>query len=155
MSSSTSNLLCGLKGQRKMDPIFKFDIKVTADEVDRNGHVNNVVYIQWMQDAAIRHAQTTGCTRESLAVGGTWVVRTHQIEYLSPVLAGDTVTILTWVSTLLKVRSLRKYKFYRAEGQILAARAETTWVFVNAKTGRPQAIAEAIKETLPVVSKEM
>ena len=83
------------------------------------------------------------------------MVRTHQIEYLSPVLAGDTVTILTWVSTLLKVRSLRKYKFYRAEGQILAARAETTWVFVNAKTGRPQAIAEAIKETLPVVSKEM
>lgn len=68
-----------------MDPIFKFDIKVTADEVDRNGHVNNVVYIQWMQDAAIRHAQTTGCTRESLAAGGIWVVRTHQIEYLSPV----------------------------------------------------------------------
>jgi acyl-CoA thioester hydrolase len=53
------------------------------------------------------------------------------------------------------VRSLRKYKIYRADGQILAARAETNWVFVNAKTGRPQAIAEEIKRTLPVVSKEM
>ena len=83
------------------------------------------------------------------------MVRTHQIEYLSPVFAGDTVTVLTWVANLLKVRSLRKYKFIRTEGQILAARAETNWVFVNAKTGRPQAIAEEIKRTLPVISKEM
>jgi acyl-CoA thioester hydrolase len=138
-----------------MDPIFKFEIKVTADEVDGNGHVNNVVYIQWMQNAAIRHAETTGCTQKSLAAGGTWVVRTHQIEYLSPVFAGDAVTVLTWVSNLHKVRSLRKYKFIRAKGQILVARAETDWVFVNAKTGRPQAIADEIKNTLPVVSKEM
>jgi len=138
-----------------MDPICKFEIKVTGDEVDGNGHVNNVVYFQWMQNAAVRHAQATGCTRESLAVEGTWVVRTHQIEYFSPVFAGDTVTVLTWVSNLFKVRSLRKYKFIRAEGQILAARAETDWVFVNAKTGRPQAISNQIKNTLPVVSKEM
>lgn len=138
-----------------MDPIYKFDIKVTADEMDGNGHVNNVVYIQWMQDAAVRHAQATGCTRESLAAGGTWVVRTHQIEYLNPVFAGDIVTVLTWVSNRLKVRSLRKYQFIRAEDGILAARAETDWVFVNAKTGRPQAIADEIKNTLPVVSKEM
>ena len=138
-----------------MDPIYKFDIKVTADEMDGNGHVNNVVYIQWMQDAAVRHAQATGCTRESLAAGGTWVVRTHQIEYLNPVFAGNIVTVLTWVSNRLKVRSLRKYQFIRAEDGILAARAETDWVFVNAKTGRPQAIADEIKNTLPVVSKEM
>jgi acyl-CoA thioester hydrolase len=138
-----------------MNPICKFEIKVTADLVDGNGHVNNVVYIQWMQDAAIRHAGTTGCTRESLAVGGTWVVRTHQIEYLNPVFAGDTVTVLTWVSNLFRVRSLRKYKFILAGRQILAARAETNWVFVNAKTSRPQAITVEIKNTLPVVSREM
>jgi acyl-CoA thioester hydrolase len=138
-----------------MNPIYKFEIKVTADMVDDNGHVNNVVYIQWMQNAAIRHAHATGCTRESLAAGGTWVVRTHQIEYLSPVFAGDTVTVLTWVSNILKVRSLRKYKFIRTEGQILAARAETNWVFVNARTGRPQAIADEIKNPLPVVSRKM
>ena len=42
-----------------MDPIYRFDIKVPAEVVDGNGHVNNVAYVQWMQDAAIRHAGTT------------------------------------------------------------------------------------------------
>ena len=82
-----------------MNPIFKFDVEVTADVVDGNGHVNNVVYIQWMQEAAIRHAQTSGCTQASLAAGATWVARTHQIEYFSPAFAGDTITVLTWFPT--------------------------------------------------------
>jgi acyl-CoA thioester hydrolase len=137
------------------NPIFKFDVAATADVVDGNGHVNNVVYIQWMQDAAIRHAQTTGCSQASLALGTTWVVRTHQVEYFSPAFAGDKITVLTWVSNLRKVRSLRKYKFLRVADQTLLARAETDWVLVNAKTGRPQSIPDDIKSTLPVVRTEM
>jgi acyl-CoA thioester hydrolase len=71
-----------------MSGVYSFDIEVTEKDVDRNGHVNNVVYIQWMQDAAVAHARDRGCLRETHAVGATWVVRTHQIEYLSPAFAG-------------------------------------------------------------------
>jgi len=135
--------------------IYQFNIAVTAKDVDRNGHVNNVVYIQWMQDAAVAHARASGCTEASIAVGATWVVRTHHIEYLLPAFAGDKITVLTWPSNFQRVRSLRKYKFVREKDQAVIARAETDWVFVNAKTGRPQSIPEEVRKTLPAVSKEM
>ena len=135
--------------------IFQFDIEVTLEDVDRNGHVNNVVYIQWMQDAAIAHARVSGCTKASQSVGATWVVRTHHIEYLIPAFAGDKITVLTWPANFQRVRSLRKYKFVRASDEAVIARAETDWVFINAKTGRPQSIPEEVRKTLPIVPKEM
>jgi len=138
-----------------MNSIYEFEIEVTATDVDRNGHVNNVVYIQWMQEAAVAHARESGCTKASEAAGATWVVRTHQIEYLSPLFAGDKVTVLTWPANFQRVRSVRKYKFVRARDGAVIARAETDWVFINAKTGRPQSIPEEVRNTLPVVPKEM
>ena len=138
-----------------MNSIYEFEIEVTSTDVDRNGHVNNVVYIQWMQDAAVAHARASGCTKASEAVGATWVVRTHQIEYFSPLFAGDKVTVLTWPANFQRVRSVRKYKFVRARDGAVIARAETDWVFINAKTGRPQSITEEVRNTLPVVPKEM
>lgn len=138
-----------------MNPICQFDIPVTAEVVDRNGHVNNVAYIQWLQDAAVRHARANGCMAATAAAGATWVVRSHFIEYLAPAFAGDTLTMLTWVVNFQKVRSLRKYKIIRAADQAVVARAETDWVFVNAKTGRPLTIPDEVKATLPVVGKEM
>jgi acyl-CoA thioester hydrolase len=82
-------------------------------------------------------------------------VRSHYIEYLAPAFAGDTLTMLTWVVNFQKVRSLRKYKIIRANDQTIVARAETDWVFVNAKTGRPLKIPDQVKNTLPIVGREM
>ena len=138
-----------------VNPIYQFDIVVTPDVVDENGHVNNVVYVQWLQDAALHHAQSTGCIAATAALGASWVVRTHHVEYLAPAFAGDTLTMLTWVANFHKVRSLRKYKIIRTNDQTIVARAETDWVFVNAKTGRPLTIPDDIKDTLPLVGKEM
>ena len=138
-----------------MSSVYQFDIEVTAQDVDRNGHVNNVVYIQWMQDAAIAHARASGCTKATEAVHAAWVVRTHHIEYLSPLFAGEKVTVLTWPVNFQRVRSVRKYKFVRASDGAAIARAETDWVFINAKTGRPQSIPEEVRNTLPVVPKDL
>ena len=125
-----------------MNPIYQFDIHVTADVVDRNSHVNNVAYIQWLQDAAVGLRGPAVARRATTAVGAIWVVRTHHIEYLAPALAGDTLTMQTWVVNFKKVRSLRKYKITRAKDQIIVALAEIDWVFVNAKTGRSMAIPD-------------
>jgi acyl-CoA thioester hydrolase len=137
-----------------MNPIYEFNIEVAEKDVDLNGHVNNVVYIQWMQDAAVAHARASGCTAASEAVGATWVVRTHHIEYLAPLFAGDKVTMLTWPANFQRVRSVRKYKFVRARDGAVIARAETDWVFVNAKTGKPLSIPEEVRRTLPMVGEE-
>ena len=138
-----------------MKSVYQFDIQATADVVDRNGHVNNVVYVQWLQHAAVCHAEDSGCMAATTSAGASWVVRTHHIEYLAPAFAGDTLTVVTWVANFQKVRSLRKYKIIRAAGQTVVARAETDWVFVNAKTGRPLKIPDEVRITLPIVDKEM
>lgn len=135
--------------------VYQFKIEVTEKDVDRNGHVNNVVYIQWMQDAAIAHARESGCMKASRAIGATWFVRTHHIEYLAPLFTGEKVTLLTWPANFERARSVRKYKFVRAKDGAVIARAETLWVFVDAKTGRPLSIPEEVKNTLPVVPTEL
>ena len=132
-------------------PIHQFEVRVTAAVVDRNGHANNVAYIQWLQDAALSHAQASGCIAVTAARSASWVVRTHHIEYLAPAFAGDTLIVQTWVANFRKVRSLRKYKITRASDQAVVALAETDWVFVNAATGRPLAIPDEVRNTLPVV----
>ena len=138
-----------------MNSIYQFEIQVTDKALDRNGHVNNVAYVQWLQDAAVRHARASGCMAATEAAGATWVVRSHYIEYLAPAFAGDTLTVLTCVVNFQKVRSLRKYKIIRGADETVIARAETDWVFVNTKTGRLQTIPDEVKNTLPLVGKEM
>ena len=137
-----------------MDAVYQFEFTVPPEAVDINGHVNNVVYVQWMQDAAVRHARATGGTRLAEAIGATWVVRTHQVEYLRPAFAGDKLHIMTWVSDFRKVRSLRKYKFIRTNDRAVLIQAQTDWVFVNAATGRPQVIPDDVRQAFKIVGKD-
>src|SRR5258706_3419031 len=138
-----------------MYPIYRLDLIVSPDVLDGNRHVNNVAYVQWMQEIAIQHSVLTGCTRMTQAAGATWVVRTHRIEYLSPGFAGDSLTILTWVATFRKVRSLRRYKFIRSADQTVLALGETDWVFVDATTGRPRGIPDEIRNSFELVTDEL
>jgi len=138
-----------------MEPIFRLDLVVSPDLLDGNRHVNNVVYVQWMQEAAIQHSAITGCTRMTQAAGATWVVRTHLIEYLNPGFAGDNLTVLTWVANFRKVRSLRRYKFIRANDQAVLAQGGTDWVFVDSATGRPRRIPDEIRNSFAIVPDEL
>ncbi len=125
-------------------PIYerRFTVPVTA--VDGNGHVNNVAYVQWMQDIAVAHYGSMGGTALTQALGATWVVREHKIVYLGPAFAGEEIRARTWVVNLRRVRSLRRYQFVRqADGHPLV-QGETDWVFVDIETGRPRRIPEEI-----------
>jgi len=137
-----------------MESVYRFNITAPPESVDENRHVNNVAYVQWMQDAAIAHAAASGCTAMTKAIGASWVARTHHIEYLSPAFAGDVIAIITWVADFRKVRSLRRYKFVRPADRKVLARGETDWVFVDAATGRPRAIPAEIRNTFVIVSEE-
>ena len=124
---------------------------VPTDSIDENGHVNNVAYVQWMQDAAVRHYGALGGTEPMQRAHATWVVREHRVEYLAPAFAGEELEVRTWVENIRKVRSLRKYEFVRrADGKLLV-RGETDWIFVDAATGRPIAIPQAVIRSLPDV----
>jgi acyl-CoA thioester hydrolase len=132
------------------DPIFRYRFKVPDDSVDQNGHVNNVHYVQWMQDIAVRHYESIGGVPPTQEIGATWVVRSHHVEYLAPAFAGDEIEARTWVVNLRRVRSLRRYEFTRLTDGILLVRGETDWVFVDAQSGKPRAVPAAVARIFPL-----
>ena len=116
---------------------------IPSSAIDEKGHVNNVAYVQWMQEIAVEHYESIGGIRAQ-GSDATWFVREHRIEYLLPAFAGEEIEIRTWVENIRRVRSLRKYEFVRRlDGKVLV-RGETDWVFVDSKTGRPLPIPEEV-----------
>lgn len=137
-----------------MRQIYRYELTVPQEAEDQNGHVNNVEYLRWMQDAAMKHSETAGCTAATGAAGATWVVRTHKIEYLKPAFAGDRVVVMTWVSNYRRVLSLRKYRIVRPADQTLLAEGETDWVFVDAQTGNLRSIPKEVRNTFELLPEE-
>jgi acyl-CoA thioester hydrolase len=137
-----------------MPQIYQYKLTVTEDAVDVNGHVNNLEYLRWMQDAAILHSDAQGCTKATTAAGATWVVRTHRVEYLRPAFAGEEIIVLTWVSNFRRVQSLRKYKIIRVKDNAVLVEGETDWVFVDAQTGRLRSIPKNVMAAFEILPKE-
>ncbi|MBN2586847.1 MAG: acyl-CoA thioesterase [Candidatus Fermentibacteraceae bacterium] len=135
-----------MNGRMEGSGQYRGELTVPEEAIDRNGHVNNVVYIQWMQEVAVLHSEASGGTRAMEEAGGTWVVRSHSIEYLRPAFSGDRIEICTWVANMHRVRSLRKYEFVRIPGGEPLARGETDWVFLDSETGRPSAIPKTVSD---------
>ena len=136
------------------DSVYRHTFTVPESAMDGNGHVNNVVYVQWMQDVAILHSEATGGTRAAHAAGGIWVVRSHKVEYLSPAFAGDEVTALTWVAGFGGVRSPRRYRFVRESDKKILAKGETEWIFVDAQSGRPRKIPDEVTRLFPIPTED-
>ena len=138
-----------------MTKIFHHKFVVPGDAIDGNGHVNNIEYVQRMQDVAILHSTHQGGTTEKyLELGSSWVVRTHHIEYLAPAFAGDEIEAFSWISDMRRASSLRKYRFRRASDQTILAKPETRWVYVDSKTGRPIQIHPEIEDAFELVDFE-
>lgn len=134
-----------------MDPIFRWTLDVPPEAVDDNDHVNNVVYLEWLQEAARRHAAVAGCTAATRAAGATWVVREHRVQYLRPAFAGERLEVRTWVATMRVAQSLRRAEIVRpADGAVLA-RGWTDWAFVDAASGRPRPIPPEVAGVFTLV----
>ena len=133
--------------------IYSRTFVIPADAIDENGHVNNVTYVQWMQEIAVEHYASIGGV-EAQGKDATWFVREHRIEYLLPAFANEEIEIRTWVENVRRVRSLRKYEFVRKLDGKLLVRGETDWVFVDAKTGRPLPIPEVVSKIFALPQEE-
>jgi acyl-CoA thioester hydrolase len=131
-------------------PVYSKTIRIPQSAIDENGHVNNVTYVQWMQEIAVEHYASIGGI-EAQGPDSTWVVREHKVEYLLPAFSGEEIEIRTWVENIRRVRSLRKYEFIRkADGRLLV-RGETDWVFVDVKTGSPRAVPDAVSKIFGLI----
>lgn len=128
-----------------MNKKFQYEFKIPSSAIDVNGHVNNVMYVQWMQDAAVAHSSSVGDTVERQVKDGVmWVARTHHIDYLRQAFEGDEITVETWTEGFKKTSSIREYRFFRKNDGILIAKANTFWVYLDRESFRPKAIEENI-----------
>jgi acyl-CoA thioester hydrolase len=122
---------------------FELTRRVTAADLDERAHVNNVVYVQWVQDAAAAH--WAALAPEGARTQTAWVALRHEIDYLKPAVFDDDVTVATWVGvadglSFERFTEIRR----RSDGQALA-RARTLWCPVDARTGRPQRVSGEIR----------
>jgi len=126
-----------------ISPTYSKSFTVSKESVDENGHVNNVAYVQWMQNIAVEHYTAIGGI-EAQGKEATWVIREHKVEYFLPAFEGEEIEIRTWVENVRRVRSLRKYEFVRKADNKILVKGETDWVFVDVKTGSPRAVPKDV-----------
>ena len=138
-----------------MPTIYEFRHTVLPDEIDGQGHVNNLEYLKWMQSAAVAHSDSQGWTAERYQeTAAGWVVRSHTIEYLRPAFAGDDIVVHTWVSNFRKITSLRKYKITNAGDGTTLSVAQTDWVYVGLKHQVPRRIPPELSESFTILAAE-
>jgi len=127
---------------------YYFKHTVISSEIDLLGHVNNVCYIQWVQNAAEKHWGVLSENHEFNSF--VWVVLRHEIDYLSSAKLDDEITIRTWVGESYGVKSERFVEILK-DGKILA-KAKTIWCLLDKKKMKvvriPQEVLEVVNRSV-------
>lgn len=124
-----------------MPLVHERTFRVRHYECDAYGHVNNVNYVRYMQEAAFDASAAAGYDMARYAaLGQHWLVRETEVEYLQPLRYGEAVTVRTWVADFRRVLSRREYELRRAADGERVARGSTDWVYVDRATSRPASI---------------
>lgn len=131
-----------------------------ADLGEVLGHVSNVRYVSWLDEAAEAHAASVGFARRTmLDQSMMWFVARHEIDYLAETWLGDELHVYTWVEDFTRVKSWRAYVLFRLADDTVVARARTLWVLVDLTTRRPKRIApdliskfEPLQSAAPIAS---
>jgi len=129
------------------NPVFVETWTVSEEDLDELRHVNNLQYIRWTLNAASAHSRHVGWPSDRYReMGFGWVVRSHNITYKVPALAGDEILIRTWIADMERMSSLRKYEIVRSSDDRVCALAETRWVFVDLSTHKLTQIPQEIRD---------
>lgn len=122
-----------------MPHVFYLPITFAPEDIDELNHVNNIVYLRYVQDAAIGHWKTVP---QEIASQIIWMARRHEIDYLKQAFLGDELVAKTWVDDFVGVKSIRHCEIMR--GEEVLARSVTHWISLDAQTLRPKRITEEI-----------
>tara|TARA_R110001632_G_scaffold97176_1_gene203628 strand:+ start:988 stop:1377 length:390 start_codon:yes stop_codon:yes gene_type:complete len=119
---------------------FEKSYTVVASHIDELNHVNNVVYLEWIQDIAHLHWNVLKKGHETFTY--VWVVIRHEIDYLRQALLDDVLEAKTWVGKTEGIKSIRHVEFYK-NGK-LVVKAATTYCLLDAKSFKPMRITDEV-----------
>lgn len=122
--------------------VFCRTFEPAPDDIDENGHVNNVVYLRWAQDMGVAHWRSLAPPGERAA--WAWIVLRHEVDYRRPLLPSETAQARTWVADA--PQGPRFDRFIRIDGPDgqMCAQVRTTWVLIEQSTGRPRRVPDWI-----------
>jgi len=124
--------------------VYQKHITVSEDDLDDQQHVNNVRYVQWIQDVAQEHWESRAS--EEQKAGLAWVVVRHEIDYKMEALLNDEILLETRIIDTTHVTSLREVVIKNNNSGKLLAKAKTTWCLLDQKTKKPQRISDELKQ---------
>lgn len=133
---------------RKTPASFETSLRVQPEDIDELGHVNNVVYLKWVQDVAVAHwrQEASAASQASLF----WVVTRHEIDYHRPAFVNDELVIRTWVGQAHRRTFERHTEILRATDRKTLVRARTLWCPIDPSTGRPTDVSDDVRRRFSV-----
>lgn len=125
---------------------FSITITVHKNDIDELGHVNNVIYVRWVQEVAAAHWDSLASP--DIKQKYVWVVLRHEIDYLSAAFENDHIIATTWVGESNGARSERFVHLTDIKTGKIIAKAKTTWCMLNGVTMRPKRVDEEVVKLL-------
>ncbi len=122
---------------------FEMIVPVVSTDIDEQKHVNNAVYLRWIQNVATAHWRAIASHQAQETIG--WIVLRHEIDYKAPATLGDEIVLRTWVGKASRITFERFTEIRRkSDGQLLS-QARTLWCPINTGTGRPMRVSAEVR----------
>jgi acyl-CoA thioester hydrolase len=118
-------------------------VAVQPADIDGQNHVNNTVYLRWVQDVATAHWKSLASADAQEVIG--WVVLRHEIDYKMPANLGDEIMLRTWVGEASRLKFERFTDVRRKIDNQLLATARTVWVPIDSRTGKPTRVSADVR----------
>ena len=122
---------------------FEMTVSVLPDDIDEQNHVNNTVYLRWVQEVATAHWRTIANPEAQETIG--WVVLRHEIDYNTSAVVGEQITLRTWVGKATRLTFERFTEIRRDSDGLLLSNARTLWCPIHPQSGRPARVPPEVR----------
>jgi acyl-CoA thioester hydrolase len=126
---------------------YELPVTAIASDIDALGHVNNTVYLRWVQDAAIAHWSKLATAEMQQEI--VWMVLRHEIDYKAAAKEGDRLILRTWIGTAEGLRFDRHTEVLNVDRKLLV-QAKTVWCPIDPQTGRPKKVSSEVRKMFSV-----
>ena len=139
-----------------MSSVFDLKLTVQPEHIDVLGHVNNVVYVSWMQDVATAHIEQLGLgLKEYIVLKHAMVAVEHHVQYRKAAVEGEEMILRTWVNDINALYSFRQSVFYRPKDKAVLFMGNTQWACIEIATGRPKRMSPTFTQAYqPILDTE-